>query len=78
MSRTLKVNYVGATLVVQGPITGRRYEYRPGDDNGRLWNVSEEDVPEMLKMVVKARDCGCSKDGGSTSSTEQYPLFEET
>ena len=78
MSRTLRLNFVGGTLVYQGPKTGRRYVYRPEEGNGYLYNVSDEDVPEMIQKLIKGRDCGCSKDGQSTNTIEQYYLFEES
>ena len=77
MAVTLRVNFVGGTLVYHGPKTGRRYEYRPEDGNGFLHNVSEVDVKEMIEHTVEGRDCGCSKDAASTNRTEPYKLFEE-
>lgn len=70
--KSLRVNFYGdARLVVNGPVTGRRYEYLP-TTAGRM-EVDDRDAPEMLKIQTR-KGCGCSRDASDAPTTG--PLFE--
>lgn len=65
----LKVNWTGDVLVINGPATGRRYEYIPHRDQGLL-HVDEADVPGLLAHMY-SRGGGCVGCGGESGGVPQ-------
>ena len=60
-------------VVLEGPVTGKRYEYLPRRDRGRV-EVEDADVEELLKLVRES-GCGCSKPGMGESIKVKFNLF---
>jgi len=61
-------------VIFEGSVTGRRYEYLPSRDEGRI-EVEDVDVEDLLKLERES-GCGCSKPGmGDNVVKVKYLLF---
>ena len=72
----LSVNFVGGILVIEGPVSGRRYEYNPIRGDTYLF-VEDADVQKLKEKKTRS-GCGCGPDGKTfVGGTVEEDLFKE-
>lgn len=57
--RVTKYN-TAAVLIATGPVTGKRYEYKP-EPSSTLYDVDELDIEGLMKIKIKINlECNCT------------------